>query len=202
MKGVVELTFGYPYFLLRRKLMRLIGIDQSSSSTGLSVFDNGELIYYELIEMKKTTSKKITEMILNEEEHLYQVIMPELIYKNILGRICIMSDRIEYLIDKYKPDKVYIEDIFASKNKKTEFDLGRLQGFVMHSCHKRLLPYEIVPENTWINTWGKYGRTVKRPERKKDIMKKVNEWYNLSLTVNDISDAIAIGRYAVKIEES
>ena len=31
-------------------------------------------------------------------------------------------------------------------------------------------------------------------------MKKVNEWYNLSLTVNDISDAIAIGRYAVEKE--
>jgi hypothetical protein len=48
----------------------------------------------------------------------------------------------------------------------------------------------------WINTWGKYGRTVKRPERKRDIMHKVNEWYNLSLTVDDVSDAIAIGKYA------
>jgi Holliday junction resolvasome RuvABC endonuclease subunit len=176
--------------------MRLIGIDQSSSSTGLSVFDNGELVYYELIKIKKTTSKKITEVITNEEEHLYEVIMPELIYKNILGRICIMSDRIEHLIDKYKPDKVYIEDIFASKNKKTEFDLGRLQGFILHSCHKRSISYKIVPENVWINTWGKYGRTVKRPERKRDIMHKVNEWYNLSLTVDDVSDAIAIGKYA------
>jgi len=32
----------------------ILSTDQSSSSTGLSVFDNGELVYYELIEMKNT----------------------------------------------------------------------------------------------------------------------------------------------------
>lgn len=181
--------------------MIIIGLDQSSSSTGLSVFDNEELIYYEHIEMKKTTSKKITDMVLKEEEHLYQTTMPEIIYKDILSRICIISDRIEYLIDKYKPNIVYMEDIFSSQNVQSEFNLARLQGFVLHICHKKTIPLEIVAENTWINHWGKYDRTIKRPERKKDIMRKVNEWYGLSLTVNDVSDAIAIGRYAVSIEE-
>lgn len=182
--------------------MRIIGIDQSSSSTGISVFDDEELIYYELIEMKKTTNKKITDLILKEEEHLYQVTIPEILYKDILGRICIISDRIEFLINEYKPDKVYIEDIFASRNKKSEFDLARLQGFILHACHNKSLSCKIVPENKWINHWGKYDSKVKRPERKKDIMQKVNGWYNLSLTVNDISDAIAIGRYAISIEKS
>lgn len=182
--------------------MIILSTDQSSSSTGLSVFDDGELIYYELIEMKKTTSKKITDMVLKEEEHLYQVTMPEIIYKNILNRICIVSDRIEYLIDKYRPDMIYMEDIFSSQNVKSEFNLARLQGFVLHICHKKVIPIKIVAENTWINHWGKYDKTIKRPERKKDIMRKVNEWYDLSLTVNDVSDAIAIGRYAVSLEES
>lgn len=182
--------------------MRIIGIDQSSSSTGISVFDDEELIYYELIEMKKTTSKKITDLILKEEEHLYQVTIPEILYKDILGRICIISDRIEFLIDKYKPDAIYMEDIFSSQNVKSEFNLARLQGFVLHICHKKAIPIKIVAENTWINHWGKYDKTIKRPERKNDIMQKVNGWYNLSLTVNDVSDAIAIGRYAVSIEKS
>lgn len=182
--------------------MIIIGLDQSTSSTGLSVFDDGELIYYELIEMKKTTSKKITDMVLKEEENLYQVTIPEIIYKNILNRICIISDRIECIIDKYKPDVVYIEDIFSSQNIQSEFSLARLQGFVLHTCHKKSIPVEIVAENTWINYWGKYDKKVKRPERKKDIMRKVNEWYNLSLIVNDVSDAIAIGRYAISINKS
>ena len=75
-----------------------------------------------------------------------------------------------------------------------------MQGFIAHIAHKHNVKYTIIEESKWITAWGKYGRGVKRPERKEDIRQKVNDYYNLDIQVDDVSDAIAIGRYAVETQ--
>jgi hypothetical protein len=59
----------------------------------------------------------------------------------------------------------------------------------------------IVEESKWINSIATYGRDVKRPERKADIMQRMNDLYGLDINVDDVSDAIAIGTYALKVEK-
>ena len=96
------------------------------------------------------------------------------------------------------PDEIWFEEIFENANPKGFRSLARLQGFIAHIAHKHDIKYTIVEESKWITAWGKYGRGVKRPERKADVKQKVNDYYNLSIEVDDISDAIGIGRYAVE----
>ena len=41
---------------------------------------------------------------------------------------------------------------------------------------------------------------MSRPERKADIMQKINDLYGLDIKTDDLSDAIAIGTYAIRTE--
>lgn len=167
---------------------------------GIGIFTNGELTDYALIEPKK--SRKVTELVYkyDSDKHAHYLTMSEEMYKDIEYRITVIVDTFTIIFEKEKPDIIYLENVYQSKNAKSVIDLARLQGFIMHLCHINNTPYVIVEENKWICKWGKYGR-IKRKERKKDIMQKVNEMYNLNITKDDISDAIGIGRYAIAQEE-
>lgn len=182
-------------------MKRIMSIDQSTSATGLAFFVNGKLKDYCLIKPKM--SKRADEMWVEEEPHLISIIMPEADYGTTLLRITAIVDQIEKLIEQFKPDVVYFEEIFVAnrvQNISGFRSLSRLQGFIAHCCWKHQTPYVIVEESKWINSLGTYGRGVGRTERKADIMKKMNDRYGLDITTDDISDAIAIGTYASQID--
>ena len=178
--------------------MRVIGVDQSTSATGVSFFINGSLVDYVLIKPK--VSKKVNCAVIENEPHLCNIKMPEEMYGTTLLRTTVISDELEKMIEGFNPDVVYFEEIFENANPRGFRSLARLQGFICHICHKHEVRYVIVEESKWIKTFGTYGRDVPRPERKADIMKKINDLYGLDIKTNDISDAIAIGTYAVKNE--
>lgn len=181
--------------------MRIIGVDQSSTGTGLSFFVNSKLKDYKLIKPK---SSKRTDKIYTEElDHTIGIIMPEEMYSTTLLRITAIVDQLEQLFEQFKPDVVYFEEIFVAnkvQNISGFRSLARLQGFIAHCCWKHKIPYVIVEENKWINSFGTYSSDMKRPERKADIMQKMNKKYSLDIKTDDISDAIAIGDYAVRQE--
>ncbi len=179
--------------------MLIIGIDQSSTSCGYSVFKDGELIDYGLIKPK--SSKKVQYVDIERSPHLYTITMPEEEYGTTLLRISAISDVLDSLLNRYNPDVVYFEEIYENRNPKGFRSLARLQGFIACICWQKAIRYCIVEENKWINYWGTYNREIKRPERKADIMKKINDLYGLDITIDDISDSIAIGAYAVSVEE-
>lgn len=179
--------------------MRIIGIDQSTTGTGLSLLVDGKLIDYWLIKPKG--SKRAAETMVQSEPHLYTITMPEADFKTTLLRTTAICDIVEKLIDTHKPDKIYFEEIYYNNNASGFRSLGRLQGFLAHIAHKYKIPYVIVEETKWINSFDSYGSEVKRPERKADIMKKINDRYGLEINTDDVSDAIAIGVYASSIEE-
>ena len=181
--------------------MRIIGIAQSSTSSGVSFFVNGKLKDYKLIKPK--SSKRADEIYAEELDHTISIIMPEELYTTTLLRITVIVDQIEKLMEQFKPDVVYFEEIFVAsriQNISGFRSLARLQGFLAHCCWKHKIPYVIVEENKWINSFGTYSSEIKRPERKADIMNKINEKYGLDIKTDDISDAIAIGDYAVRQE--
>lgn len=180
---------------------KCMSIDQSTSATGLAFFVNGKLKDYCLIKPKM--SKRADEMRVEEEPHLISIIMPEADYGTTLLRITAITDQLEKLIEQFKPDIVYFEEIFVAnkvQNISGFRSLARLQGFIAHCCWKNKIPYVIVEENKWINSFSTYSSDMKRPERKADIMQKMNEKYGLDIKTDDISDAIAIGDYAARQE--
>ena len=181
--------------------MTIIALDQSTTATGLSKFENGELVNYYLIKPRKKKHINEVSYIYDKTKCTLFIDMPEWKYEITLLRTTFITDVIEKELCKTNPDIVYFEEIFENRNPKGYKSLGRLQGFIAHLCHKLNIPYKIIEESKWINTWGTYDRTIKRPERKKDIMKKVNDYYSLNITVDDLSDSIALGRYATEIEK-
>lgn len=179
--------------------MRIIGIDQSSSATGVSLFVDGKLADYTLIKPK--SSKKAESVAVDYAPHLTAITMPEADYGLTLLRISAIVDEIEKILITTSPDVVYFEEIFNASNIAGFRSLARLQGFIAHTCWKLGIRYVIVEENKWINSIATYGRDVKRPERKADIMRRMNDLYGLDINVDDVSDAIAIGTYALKAEK-
>lgn len=179
--------------------MKILALDQSTTGTGFAFFADDSLAGYGLIKPK--VSKKINEIIREFEDHLYSIKMPEEMYGTTLLRSTAIAEQIEELIDTFKPDAVYFEEIFDNGNPSGFRSLARLQGFICWICHKHNIPYHIIEETKWINSMGTYSREIKRPERKADIMQKMNDLYGLYITTDDISDAIAIGRYAIQNEK-
>lgn len=180
--------------------MKIIALDQSTTAVGVSLFNNGSLEHYFLIKPKK--SKKVTKPSVktDSEKHICFLELPEEMYQITLIRITAIVDFLELFIIENNPDIIYMEEIFENKNPKGYKSLARLQGFIAHLCHKLDIPYRIIEESKWIKAWGTYDRTVKRPERKADVMKKVNDLYGLNITIDDMSDSIGIGKYAIEIE--
>lgn len=182
--------------------MKVIALDQSSTATGVAVFVNKNLKNYTLIKPK--VSKKVTQTVVERESHLTSIKMTESDYDTTLLRITAIVDEIETILKKEKPDVVYFEEIFVKSgtlpNIRGFRSLARLQGFIGYLCHKLGIRYVIVEESVWIRTFGTFGKDVKRDERKKIIMKKINDLYGLDIKVDDVSDAISIGTYAVKKE--
>ena len=179
--------------------MKLIALDQSSTATGYSVFVDGSLVDYGLIKPK--ASKKVDKITLKQSDHLYEILMPEEMYNTTLLRITAIVDIVASIFSENEPDVCYFEEIYQNSNVSGFRSLARLQGFIAHLCHTCDVEYYIIEESKWINHHGTYSSKEDRKMRKADIMKKMNEKYGLTITVDDISDSIAIGDYAVAQEE-
>ena len=81
-----------------------MGIDASTTSTGWAIFDDKELKAYGLI---KPDGEDWRERIVNQAPQLVEI------------------------ISKYKPEKIYMEDVpLKSKYPKVLVQLGAVQGFI------------------------------------------------------------------------
>lgn len=187
--------------------MKIISFDQSSTATGYAIFNNGKLVDYGLIKPK--SSKRVKEVEIKSEPHLITITMPEEQHNTTLLRISYICDVAKELIKKTKPHKIYFEEIYMgrgkfgySQNNISGFrSLSRLQGQLSRICWELKVPYEIVLESQWISFYGKYSKDIKRTERKNDTMKKINSLYGLSISKDDISDAIAMGHAMINKED-
>lgn len=187
--------------------MKIIGIDQSTTGTAFCVMQDGSLLDYGLIKPK--SSKRATEVSVKKELHLITITMPEEEYNTTLLRISCICDVVKKLIKKIKPDRVAFEEIYVAPTynpttKRVDYSrvnisgfrsLSRLQGQLSRILWEMKMPYDIILETTWITAFGTYSKSIKRDERKADIMAKVNDMYGLNITIDDISDAIGIAYY-------
>ena len=162
--------------------MIILGLDQSSNSTGYSVYKDGELIKYGLFNETKKIDKK-------HNGNTY--------YQEKIKRI---KEFMKGLIDTYKVDIVTIEDIQSQKSPDTFKKLAWLQSALIQYLYEQKIKYAILKPSEWRNALKIKGKTRKREDVKKATIEYVKKEFDIDCTdKDDISDAICIGYASVKL---
>lgn len=111
-------------------------------------------------------------------------------------RIGIMRDGVRDLLEKYKVDKIIIEEVRQDgNNNHTAKVLTWLQGVitVMAYEYDKKISVELIGASTWRSNLGIQGHQVKREKQKIIDIDYVNTKYNLSLNSEQDDEADAIG---------
>ena len=150
--------------------MRVMGIDASSTCSGVAVIENGKLIYHGIIDMKKNRDAE--------------------------SRIRNMISELGKSIDKYSPDVLYIEDSWNKQNIETTKMLSNIVGAVMYACMEREISFHKVLPSVWRSVVGiqmnkENNVKVKRDELKLEAVIRVHELYKIKCN-DDEAESICI----------
>lgn len=160
----------------------IMGLDASTTSTGWAILKENELIDYGCIKPKGNDWR---ERLVNEGPELTEI------------------------IEKYKPYKIYMENVPLKKAGGLEIlvILGAVQGFIYGITSAHNIPIEFCQPNVWRSAVNIYDGTregTKRDILKEKAIKMANKLYDLELvwngpkskkTQDDIAESILIGRY-------
>lgn len=105
------------------------------------------------------------------------------------ARLKIVYDEISFLMEKYKPDALAIEELFFNKNAKTAITIGQARGVqILAAVNKGIEVYEYTPLQVKQGVVG-YGRADKR-----QIQEMVKILLNLDKIPkpDDVADALAV----------
>lgn len=156
--------------------MVLLAIDPSTKATGVAIYEDQELKYYNCITATST---------------------------NIFKRIDKMIAELEKVIQEYKVEKVIIEDAYPEdvhSNIDVYKKLIYLQGFMLHMLDKNGLNGSDVKfylPSEWRKMCGiRTGRGIHRESLKPKDIAFVKSQFGLVVN-DDIADAICIGFAAV-----
>ena len=165
--------------------MIVMGIDASTTSTGWSIFNNNKLVDYGVIKPKG---------------------------ENWRERLENQGPLISKIIEKYKPEKVYMEDVPLSVagGIKTGIILGAVQGFVYGLFSSYSIKILFVSPTNWRSKVGIFNgkrNGTKREALKKASIEKANTLFGINLkwvspssikNEDDISDAILVAYSQIK----
>ena len=150
--------------------MILLSLDQAKKC-GVSIWDVSEknddniLIHYELFKAKSKN------------------------YNNVIFEIC---DYVEYIINKYKIDKMLIEGVQKQVNIKTFHDLSKLQGGLLEVAHKNNIKFEVIQSSEW-------RKILKTNQKKRNELKELSKVFvfnKLGIECNDdVADCIVMALY-------
>lgn len=116
--------------------MKILGIDPGYERLGIAVVEGKEVLFSECF---KTSAK---------DEHS--------------KRLFEISEEIEKVIKKYKPERVGIETLFFNKNIKTAIKVAESRGIILSLSHKyNLKIFELSPQQIKIAVTG-YGKSDKK----------------------------------------
>lgn len=144
---------------------RVIAFDQATEKFGISVFDDGELVYYRLYNFSGDLNGRLVKI-----KHMIE----------------------DVVIAQWKPDFIVMEDIQYQNGIITFKVLAMLLGVVQTICGDQNIPFEVVSPNVWRKYAGTNGKN--RQEEKLLSIAAVKEKYNISVS-DDVAEAILIGRY-------
>jgi Holliday junction resolvasome RuvABC endonuclease subunit len=165
--------------------MKYMGIDASSTCTGVAIFEDDKLIYHGAIKPPKD---------LNWRE-----------------RITVEGKEIENIIKQYRPSCIYMEDVpLMGKQMSTLVLLGAVQGYILSIAHHYNVPIHFLLPSQWRSDMGLFDGI--KMGTKKDAMKEkavltANEKFGLNLrwvkpksklNEDDIAESILIAYSQIK----
>lgn len=104
-------------------------------------------------------------------------------------RLLTIYDQLGFALDKYKPEAVAIEQLFATHNQTTVMGVAQARGVILLCCQQRSLPvYEYTPMQVKMAVAG-YGVA-----EKKQVMEMTKNLLSLAEIPkpDDAADALAI----------
>lgn len=148
---------------------RLIAFDQATEKFGLSIFENGKLIFYNLY----TFSGDLIHRLVKIKKFVLDIVIKE-----------------------WKPDFIVMEDIQYQSNGILTFKvLAMLLGIIQELCSENDIDFEAVAPNVWRKYAGTNGKN--RREEKLLSIAKVKEKFNVAVS-DDVAESILIGLYGVR----
>lgn len=151
---------------------RVIAFDQATEHFGLSIFDNGQLVFYSLYNFNGTMVNRLVKI------------------RKFIDEI---------VIREWQPDYIVMEDIQCQHGAILTFKvLAMLFGVIQELCSEREIPYEAVSPNVWRKYAGTCGKN--RREEKMLSVAVVKEKYNVRVS-DDVAEAILIGRYGAMMHK-
>ena len=158
---------GYWQFIL---FMTILVFDQATKCTGYSVWVDGQLQNYGIIEVDDKTLTSIE-------------------------RIRAMREKCIDIAERYRPEMICIEGVQYQNNQAVYSQLSQLQGAIMTIAFDKDIALYIIPPTVWKGHCEIKGK--KRAEQKENTIKMVRNLYGLEVS-EDIADSIGIGRYVAE----
>ena len=156
--------------------MTILALDQSSITSGYSIFCDNQLIESGTFTFNSTILSK---------------------------RLLKIREQIKQLINSYCIEYVILEDIQlqnnVGSNVVTYKALAEVIGVLTELAAERKLPYELVSSSSWKSSLQIKGKT--RPEQKRNAQQYVINTYGKKVT-QDESDAFCIGSHYTKLNKS
>ena len=149
---------------------RVIGFDQATQNFGISVYDDGKLVYFDVIHFIGETGERLVHI------------------ADFVDRVC----------KEWVPDFVVFEDIQMQGNQYNGYHtfkiLAELLGVVRMVLLKNKVKNECVLNKVWQAQFGIGGKD--RITQKLNVVSKVESMFGIKVS-DDIADAILIGKYGV-----
>lgn len=159
-------NFKNPVNVPAKKGYRVVAFDQATEHFGVSVFDDGELVFFNLFVFSGVVNKRLADI----KRLVEQVILPQ-----------------------WQPDFIVMEDIQYQYGAVLTYKiLAMLLGVLETICYEHGVKYEVVSPNVWRKFAGTAGKT--RNAEKQLSVAVVKEKYNVKVN-DDVAEAILIGRY-------
>ena len=168
--------------------MVTMGIDASTTSTGVSVFDDLRLVYY-------TTIKGVGD---NWREKLFS-----------------QGSELRRIVELYQPEILYMEDVPLKKNGglQTLVILGAVQGFIYGIMAAHSIPVEFLAPTKWRSSLHMFNGTIEG--KKRDVLKEkavnlCNETFKLNLlwagpnskkSEDDVAEAILVAFSQIRFKK-
>lgn len=149
--------------------MKLCCLDQSTKKTGYSIWNNGNLLKYGVIDVDESLGS--------------------------LDRVCEMYEAVKKLIKAEKPDFVCIEDTQFQKNPKVLKRLSQMQGAIFAILIEEDIGFYIIEPSAW-KSYVEI-KSKKREDQKKETIEFVKKTYSIKEPTEDEADSIAIGHWAI-----
>lgn len=150
---------------------RVIAFDQATEKFGLSIFDDGNLVFYRLFNFSGDLNSRLVKI------------------KKLLETVVLTA---------WQPDYIVMEDIQYQNGVITFKVLAMLLGLVQTCCAEKDIPFEVVSPNVWRKYADTNGKN--RREEKMLSIAAVRDKYNIIVS-DDVAEAILIGRYGAMMHK-